>query len=84
MMPTQAQLMAFWTDANHIGLPEDVVASIEDDGVDDLESLVDFYERNLRPIQKRINRDDELNHFGERSFLKLVTACHAVRYYLTI
>ena len=52
MMPTQAQLMAFWTDANQIGLPEDVVVSIEDDGVDDLESLVDCYEHNLRPIQK--------------------------------
>ena len=77
-MFTQAQLTAFWTDANQIRLPEDVVALIEDDGIVDLESLMDFYEHNLLPIQKSINSDDDLNHFGERSFLKLVTACHAI------
>ena len=55
MMLTQAQLMAFWTDANQIGFRKDVAVSIKDDGIVDLESLVDFYDHNLRPIQKRVN-----------------------------
>ena len=55
MMFTQAQLMAFWTDANQIGLPKDVVALVKDDCIVDLQSLVDFYEHNLRPKQKKVD-----------------------------
>ena len=77
MVFTAAQTAAFWTAANQIALDENVVDSMANDGITDIDSLVDFYEENLRPIQKRIYRDNDLGHFGERSFMRLATACHA-------
>ena len=81
---TAAQSTAFWTNAEQMGLPADVVESIANDGITDVDSLVNYYETNLRPIQKRVNRDNTIGHFGELSFMRILTACHAVRYYNTV
>jgi hypothetical protein len=83
MVWTQQQTTAFWEGANQMALPTNVVESIANDGITSIDSLADFYEANLRTIQKRVNRDDTLGHFGELSFMRLATACHAVRYYKT-
>ena len=84
MVWTAVQTRAFWSGANQLNIPANVVTSIANDGITDIDSLEDFYEENLRLIQKRAIQDDTLDHFGELLFMRLATACHVVRYYKTI
>ena len=84
MVWTAAQTAAFWSGANQMNIPVNVLQSFANDGITDIDSLENSYEENLWPIQKRVNRDATLGHFGELSFMRLTTACHAVRYYKKI
>ena len=53
MVWTGAQTTAFWSGANQLNIPANVVRLIAKDGTTDIDSLENFYEENLWPVQSR-------------------------------
>lgn len=80
-MLTPAALTNFYTQASQMGLDAAIVPELTNDGMRNIDTFDAYHLEDLINIQKRINRDPALPHFGQHSLMRLATACDAVRYY---
>jgi len=76
-----AAMTAFWEQEVQMRIVQDIRDQLELDGLTTFESFADYTKDDLSAMRKRISYIQDIPHFGQDSFKRLVIAFEASRNY---